>query len=88
MQKFTVTVKTSGVALCEGESYEDYSNTIFQKVPCHYEAKIEPGRSFLLAGEEWVDMTDPELASKVGVSDLIEYPLSCPGDPCITVLFK
>lgn len=88
VQKFTVTVKTSGVALCEGESYEDYSNTIFQKVPCHYEAKIEPGRSFLLADEEWVDMTDPELASKVGVSDLIEYPLSCPGDPCITVLFK
>ena len=53
-----------------------------------YEAKSQPGRSFIQAGEDWVDVTDPSLKSRLGLDDIPDYEtVVTPGDPCITVLF-
>ena len=91
VKKFTVVVKTGGAAFFEGSSTDDYNAfTIFQRVPGHYEAKCQPGRSFIQIGEEWVDVTDPEIISRIGYDELppefMEW-VTAPGDPCITVLF-
>lgn len=89
VKKFTVVVKTAGQGCFEGESREIRVSTIFAKHPAHYEAKTEPGRSFVQVGTEWVDVTDPTLMSKLGLSDvpaMADYTTT--GDPCITVLFK
>ncbi len=89
VKKFTVVIKTAGQGVFEGESKEARVATIYAKHAAHYEAKTEPGRSFIQVGTEWVDVTDPSIMSKLGLSD---YPLAAgsktPGDPCITVLFK
>ena len=42
-------------------------------------------------GEDWVDVTDPELMSRLGLDKLppeLQEEVAMPGDPCITVLFK
>ncbi|MBO4748161.1 MAG: hypothetical protein J5607_08925, partial [Clostridiales bacterium] len=89
VKKFTVVVRTTGLAFFEGSSIDKFSvYTIFQKSYAHYEAKSLPGRSFILAGEEWVDVTDPSLKSRLGLDDLADFEsLATPGDPCITVLY-
>ena len=92
VKKFTVVVKTAGSAFFEGSSTDDFkAYTIFQKIPGHYEAKCQPGRSYIRIGEDWVDVTDPELMSRLGLDKLppeFQEEVSMPGDPCITVLFK
>ena len=89
VKKFTVVVKTAGLAFFEGESADKVKvYTIFQKAYAHYEAKSQPGRSFIQTGEEWVDVTDPSLKSRLGLDDIPDYEtIVTPGDPCITVLF-
>jgi hypothetical protein len=91
VKKFTVVVKTGGAAFFEGSSTDDYNAfTIFQMVPGHYEAKCQPGRSFIQIGEEWVDVTDPDILSRIGYDELpaeLKEWVVEPGDPCITVLF-
>ena len=92
VKKFTVVVKTAGSAFFEGSSTDDFKAfTIFQKIPGHYEAKCQPGRSFIQVGEDWIDVTDPELMNRLGLDKLppeFQEEVSMPGDPCITVLFK
>ncbi len=88
VKKFTVVVKTAGIGIFEGESRELNVYSVLQKLKAHYEAKTEPGRSFIQVGEEWVDITDPSLKTRLGmdgIPDLAEA--KTPGDPCITVLF-
>ena len=46
---------------------------------------------FIQIGEEWVDITDPELMTRLGIDRLspeLQEEVTMPGDPCITVLFK
>ena len=81
-------VKTAGTAFFEGESHETKIYKILGFSEAHYEAKTEPGRSFVKAGGEWVDVTDPSVISLMGLADMPAYRNSkTPGDPCITVLF-
>ena len=89
VKKFTVVVRTAGLAVFEGESMDNVKvYTILQKAYAHYEAKSQPGRSFIQVGEEWVDVTDPSLKSRLGLDDAPAFEnASDPGDPCITVLF-
>ena len=89
VKKFTVVVKTAGLAVFEGESKDNIRvYTILQRAYAHYEAKSQPGRSYILAGEEWVDVTDPSLKSRLGLDDIPALEdAPNPGDPCITVLF-
>ena len=92
VNKFTVVVKTAGSAFFEGQATDDYNAfTVYQKIPGHYEAKSQPGRSFIQIGEDWIDVTDPELMNRLGLDKLppeLQEEVSMPGDPCITVLFK
>ena len=92
VNKFTVVVKTAGSAFFEGQSTDDYDAfTVYQKIPGHYEAKSQPGRSFIQIGEDWIDVTDPELMNRLGLDKLppeLQEEVAMPGDPCITVLFK
>ena len=92
VKEFTVVIKVAGELLFEGEPAEMNAHTLFQVVPAHYEAKTEPGRSFIKVGEEWVDVTDPALKTRLGIDklpqDFVRTTFSVtPGDPCITVLF-
>lgn len=89
VKKFTVVVKTAGIGVFEGESTELNVYSVLQKLKAHYEAKTEAGRSFIQIGEEWVDITDPALKTRLGVDDVPALSeAKTPGDPCITVLFK
>ena len=65
-------------------------STAIRKTEAHYEAKTKPGRSFVKIGEEWVDVTDPTLISRLGIEEMDNKYLEAGtiGDPCITVLFK
>jgi hypothetical protein len=88
VKKFTVVVKTAGAAFFEGESHETKVYKILGHVEAHYEVKTEPGRSFVKAGDDWVDVTDPKIMECMGLADLpAYYEYKMPGDPCITVLF-
>ena len=88
VKQFTVVVKTAGAAYFEGESRETKIYKILGFSEAHYEAKTEAGRSFVKAGGEWVDVTDPSVMSLMGLSDVPAYKnMKTPGDPCITVLF-
>ena len=92
VKKFTVVIKVAGELFFEGEPCNKDMNTLVRRVPGHYEAKTEPGRSFVKAGEDWVDVTDPSLKTRLGVDklpyDFVNTTFSVtPGDPCITVLF-
>ena len=62
--------------------------TATHKTPVHYETKVEEGRSFIEIDGAWVDVTDPQIISKLGLS---KFPFfegaTTIGDPCITLLF-
>ena len=88
VKKFTVIVSTTGMAVFEGQSTEVYTYKYSGKVATHYEAKTEPGRSFIEIDGGWVDVTDPQIVEKLGFDKFEESSeLTSPGDPCITVLF-
>lgn len=88
VEKFTVVVKTAGTAFFEGGSHKTKVYTETGYVNAHYEVKTEPGRSFVKAGDDWVDVTDPGIMERMGLSGLPAYAKTgMPGDPCITVLF-
>ena len=88
VNKFTVVVKVNGEAAFEGAPKEDKTYTPIQVLTSHYEAKTEHGRSFVQIGEEWVDVTDPDIMKRLGVEGIEYYEgLTTVGDPCITVLF-
>jgi len=88
VKKFTVIVKTPGLAVFEGPAQETKVSTIFRKVDTHYEAKTKPGQSFIQAGEDWIDVTDTSIKSKLGLDNDPNWKeYTTPGDPCITVLF-
>ena len=88
VKKFTVVVKTPGVGIFEGCPHECTAGTITNKVPCHYEVKSAPGRSFIEIDGEWVDVTDENVISRLGYTGMTEFEeVKTLGDPCITVLF-
>ena len=88
VKKFTVVVKTAGLGVFEGESSETKVYAILNTYPAHYEAKTKPGRSFVKAGDEWVDVTAPDVMSRLGLKDVPAFKdAGTVGDPCITVLF-
>ena len=88
VNKFTVVVKFNGEAAFEGAPKEDKTYTPLQALTSHYEAKTEPGRSFVQIGEEWVDVADPDIMTRLGTDGIGYYEgLTTVGDPCVTVLF-
>lgn len=88
VKKFTVVVKTPGLAFFEGESKEFDVNSITSRYPAHYEAKTAPGRSFIEIDGKWVDVTEPDIISQLGLDDLPgSGGFDSIGDPCITVLY-
>ena len=88
VKKFTVVVKTAGLGFFEGESHDTKVYAVLNTYPAHYEAKTKPGRSFVKAGDEWIDVTDPDVMSRLGLKDITEFKdTGTVGDPCITVLF-
>ena len=81
-------VKTAGAAFFEGESHDTKIYKAIGYAEAHYEVKTQPGRSFVKIGNDWVDVTDPEIMERMGLSGISEYAKNkTPGDPCITVLF-
>ncbi|MBO4748628.1 MAG: hypothetical protein J5607_11330 [Clostridiales bacterium] len=90
VSKFTVVVKMAGVGAFEGPSYDTMASTAYaNNYPAHYEAKIEPGRSFVEIDGEWIDVTDKDLLKKMGLDSAIkDEQFTTVGDPCITVLFE
>lgn len=89
VKNFTVVVKTPGVGIFEGCPHECTAVTITNKVPCHYEVKSAPGRSFIEIDGEWVDVTDENVISRLGYTGMSEFEeVKTLGDPCITVLFE
>ena len=91
VKKFTVVLKIAGEYFFEGGTSDNVKvYTIFQKIIAHYEAKTKPGRSFVKIGEEWVDVTDPTLISRLGKDNMHDKfkEAGTIGDPCITVLYK
>lgn len=88
VKKYTVVVKTAGIGMFEGWARPAKIGTILGNVDGHYEAKSEPGRSFVKVGEDWVDVTDRDIKSRLGYDGIPAYnSFTTPGDPCITVLY-
>lgn len=88
LEKYTVVVTTTGEYLFEGVSQEIKVGSVLYTYNAHYEAKTDPGRSFILIGEEWVDVTDPDIMTRLGLDGIPAFEgITSPGDPCITVLF-
>ena len=91
VKKFTVVLKIAGEYFFEGGPADSVRvSTAIRKTEAHYEAKTKPGRSFVKIGEEWVDVTDPTLISRLGIEEMDNKYLEAGtiGDPCITVLYK
>ena len=89
VKQFTVVVKTPGAGFFEGGSRELPVWSITSKFAAHYEAKTMPGRSFIEIDGEWVDVTDPDIISRLGFDDVPEAAgVDTIGDPCITVLYE
>ena len=91
VKKFTVVLKIAGEYFFEGGPSDTIRvSTAIRKTEAHYEAKTKPGRSFVKIGEEWVDVTDPTLISRLGIEEMDNKYLEAGtiGDPCITVLYK
>lgn len=88
IKKCTVVLSTAGGARFEGFPREMKKYTATHKTPVHYETKVEEGRSFIEIDGAWVDVTDPQIISKLGLS---KFPFfegaTTIGDPCITLLF-
>ena len=79
---------TSVLGTFEGDPRDVDVLTYNGRTTAHYEAKAAEGRSFVEADGEWVDVTSPELKSKLhldGVPGTMD--MTTIGDPCITVLF-
>ena len=88
LEKYTVVVTTTGEYLFEGVSQEIKVGSVLYTYNAHYEAKTDPGRSFILIGEEWVDVTDSDIMTRLGLDGIPAFEgITSPGDPCITVLF-
>lgn len=88
LKSFTVAVTTCGEFLFEGVPQDIKAASVLRVYTAHYEAKSEPGRSFVSIGGEWADVTDPDIMERLGLEDVPGYEdVSSPGDPCITVLF-
>lgn len=90
VSKFTVVVKMAGIGSFEGPAYDTTASTAYaNNYPAHYEAKTEPGRSFVEIDGEWVDVTDKDIVEKMGLEQLATNPqFTTVGDPSITVLFE
>ena len=83
----TVVVHQKGLITVEGDS-QIVSESRFlisgqTDGELNYVAKSESGRSFFMVDGKWVDVTDPALAEKFGVSEYTKVV----GDPYMTVLF-
>ena len=88
VKNFTVVVKTPGTGYFEGESEECTVWSLTNKHAAHYEAKTAPGRSFIEIDGKWVDVTEPDIISQLGLDDLPgSEGFDSIGDPCITVLY-
>lgn len=88
VKKFTVVVKTPSIGCFEGGPFDFKVSSITTKYPARYVSETRPGRSFVQIGEEWVDVTDPSLISKLGYDSNPEFAdCTTIGDPCITVLY-
>ena len=88
VKSFTVVVKTPGTGYFEGESEECTVLSLTNKHAAHYEAKTAPGRSFIEIDGKWVDVTEPDIISQLGLDDLPgSEGFDSIGDPCITVLY-
>ena len=88
VEHFTVVLATSVLGTFEGDPRDVDVLTYNGRTTAHYEAKAAEGRSFVEADGEWVDVTSPELKSKLhldGVPGTMD--MTTIGDPCITVLF-
>ena len=88
-EKYTVVVKLPGEAAFEGAAEDINVYTVFQKIPARYAVTTEPGRSFIKIKDEWVDVTEPDIKSRLGLDGALYFDdFTEPGDPCITVLFE
>ena len=88
-EKYTVVVKLPGEAAFEGSAEDIKVSTVFQKIPARYAVTTEPGRSFIKIKDEWVDVTEPDIKSRLGLEGILYFDdFTEPGDPCITVLFE
>lgn len=89
VKKFTVVLTMPAVCVCEGTSREGSVSTFAARTALHYEAQTKAGRSFIEIDGEWVDITDPDIMSRLGVGAAAsDGSQNTTGDPCITVLFK
>ena len=87
--KFTVVVKTAGIGTFEGPARDGTANTAYaSNYKAHFAGQTEPGRSFVEISGEWVDVTDEEILTKMGLEQMPEADANTVGDPCITVLFE